>query len=288
MRFGLAAAAIAGSFVVASTATPNPPTADACCRDGAGGDGDESGDSPTVTAWVVDATNGGVSPPSGTSSCTRWEATNTFKPDDTSAPQADIPAESSSDGRVWLQWVRTCDGRAQVVWAPEYSPEDLARIALLEVQENLPAPTPATSPADDVGGFVTLETWLQVNAESDVSATAGPLPSGLTATTMATPSAIEWYPISGGQPTVCDLWGALPTEAQINSDADAPCGWLPPGPSAPQFGAGDNLRFNGEIVLVWTVAWTATNGTGGALGQLRSDTDWSYRVREIQTIGEDR
>ena len=168
------------------------------------------------------------------------------------------------------------------------SPEDLARIALSEVEKNLPAPTPSTSPADDVGGFVTLETWLQVNEEVDVSATAGPLPDGLTATTTATPTAIEWSPIEGGEKITCDLWGALPTEAQIESESEAPCGWLPPGPSAPQYGAGDNLRFDGEVVLVWSVAWTATNGTGGDLGELRSEVDWSYRVREIQTIGEDR
>ena len=87
---------------------------------------------------------------------------------------------------------------------------------------------------------------------------------------------------------MCGLWGALPTPDQIEDEAPAPCGWLPPGPSAPQFGAGDDLRFHGTIELFWSVAWTATNGAGGDLGELTTDVDWSYRVREIQTIGEDR
>lgn len=287
VALAVTSASFAGAFVAASVASPVPPVVEACCTGGAGGDGDDSGGSPTVTSWVVGATNGGVSPPSGTSSCSGWRPDPGFGTE-ISGEQGVIPADATADGRVWKYWFRTCDGVVQTVWAPEVSPEDLSRIALLEVEKRLPKPTPATSPANEVGGFVTLETWLQVQAETDVSATAGPLPGGLTATTTATPSAIEWYPIAGGEKITCDLWGALPTEAQIESDAAAPCGWLPPGPSAPQYGAGDDLRFHGEVVLVWSVAWTATNGAGGTLGELRSDVDWSYRVREIQTIGEDR
>ncbi len=283
----VASTLLAGSFVVASVALQVPPRSEACCTGGAGGDGEDSGGSPTVTSWVAGATNGGVSRPSGTSSCTGWQPDSGFGTE-TTGEQGVLPSEATADGRVWKFWFRTCDGVVQNVWAPDYSPEDLAQIAMAEVEKNLPRPAPSTSPANDVGGFVTLETWLQVDAEIDVSATAGPLPDGLTATTTATPSAIEWSPIPGGEKIVCDLWGALPSEAQIESDAAAPCGWLPPGPSAPQYGAGGDLRFHGEVVLVWTVAWAATNGTGGDLGELRSTADWSYRVREIQTIGEDR
>ncbi|MFK7919043.1 MAG: hypothetical protein AB8G14_13285 [Ilumatobacter sp.] len=288
VTLGLAAAMVAGFCAITSVAPLGASPAAACCTGGAGGDGDDSGGSPVVSSWVLGATNGGVSPPAGTTSCTGWTKANagSFEGPDTYDPTEQSVAEI--DGETWSFWQRTCDGVRQAVWAPAYSPEDLARIALAEVEKNLPKPTPSTSPANDVGGFVTLETWLQIGEEIDVSAMAGPLPDGLTATTTATPSAIEWYPIKGGEKITCELWGSLPTDAQVESEVEAPCGWLPPGPSAPQYGAGDDLRFNGEVVLVWSVAWTATDGSGDDLGELRSSTDWSYRVREIQTIGEDR
>lgn len=259
----------------------------ACCQGGNSGDGDDDSP-PTVSSWVLGATNGGVSRPSGTSSCSGWSIANagTFDGPDQGDPTAQSTIEVN--GEPWSFWQRTCEGIIQAVWAPAYSPEDLARIALLEVERNLPAPSPVTSPSNDVGGFVSLETWLQVGTEADVSATAGPLPNGLTATTTATPVRIEWTPIAGGEKITCELWGSLPTEAEANDDVAAPCGWLPPGPSAPQYGAGDDLLFRGSIELVWSVAWTATDGTGGDLGELTSDAPWSYRVREIQTIGEDR
>jgi hypothetical protein len=239
-----------------------------------------------VSSWVVGATNGGVSPPEGTSDCTAWRVNfGTIEGDSSDDPLSFV---NPQDGRVWTSYFRSCDGVTQTVFAPEFSPEELARLALIEVERSLPAPTPSTSPADDVGGFVSLETWLLINEEAVVSATAGPLPSGLTATTTATPARIEWTPIAGGETIKCELWGSLPTATEIDEEVTAPCGWIPPGPSAPQYGAGDDLLFRGSIELVWSVAWTATNGTGGDLGELTSDAPWSYRVREIQTIGEDR
>lgn len=287
VALGLTSAMIAGLGVVASFVPLEASPVEACCTGGAGGDADDSGDSPAVSSWVLGATNGGVARPSGASSCTGWRP-GSLNSGGEIIQQGETQSTYEVNGEVWSYWYRDCGGVTQRVWAPDYSLEDLARIALSEVEKNLPKPTPSTSPANDVGGFVTLETWLQVNEEIDVRATAGPLPDGLTATTTATPSAIEWYPITGGEKITCELWGSLPTDAQVESEAAAPCGWLPPGPSAPQYGAGDNLLFNGEVVIVWSVAWTATNGAGDDLGELRSSTDWSYRVREIQTIGEDR
>lgn len=267
------------SFAQADTATP-------CCSGGNSGGGD--GSPSTIGSWVLGSTTGGVSPPAGTSSCSGWTVANAGTTE--GADQNDPTAQSVLDvnGEPWSFWQRTCDGTIQTVWAPEYSPEDLARIALIEVEKSLPSPSPSTSPANDVGGFVTVETWLQVAEEIDVSATAGPLPSGLSATTTATPARIEWKPIAGGESITCKLWGALPNDAEIDAETKAPCGWLPPGPSAPQYGGGSDLRFQGTVELVWSVAWTATNGAGGDLGELTSNADWSYRVREIQTIGEDR
>jgi hypothetical protein len=257
-----------------------------CCQ-GSNGGGDSDGG--TISSWVVGATDGGVSPPSGTSSCGPWKRGNAGTFESPDGADTDVQSVLEIDGEEWLFWYRDCDGTVQAVWAPDYSPEDLARVALAEVERLIPPPNPSTLPTNDVGGFVTLETWLQVEATAPLAATAGPLPNGLTATTTATPVAIEWLPGDSETGTIsCELWGAIPTDEQLYDGVAAPCGWTPPGPSAPQYGAGADLRFHGTIWIVWDVAWTATNGTGDTLGQIRSETDWSYRVREIQTIGEDR
>ena len=155
------------------------------------------------------------------------------------------------------------------------------------MRSRVPKPSIGLSPPLDVGGFVFLQTWLGVQPAAPVSATAGPTFDGLTVTATAVPDHIEWTPGDPEAGTVrCELWGATrPVGAPKDS---APCGWTPQWPSAPQYGGGQDLNFHGSVTLVWTATWTASTGESGALDIVETTTDTTYRVREIQTIGEDR
>lgn len=189
-------------------------------------------------------------------------------------------------GMVWDLYYRVCEPEVyQFVWVPVIDPEDLAGSAYDEVRRLVQPPTITLSPGVDATGFVNIETWLAVEPMDPVSATAGPLPSGLAATTTATPVAIEWDTgdASAGMIT-CEPWGAIPSPGADVSGERAPCGWTPTVPSTPEFGV-EGGAFTGSVTIVWHVTWTASTGETGDFGELRTSTPTSYRVREIQTVG---
>jgi hypothetical protein len=259
-----------------------------CCTGlGTGGAGVEDGPNPSVTSWVRDPTQQ-VRAPSGqsASSCEPWQAGNPFF-EDGGHPQAAIPANIPPDGREYRYWYRTCGSVFQDAWAAVFTAQDLVPAATADMRARIPRPTVSLSPPAAVGGFVALETWLGVEPMAPVSATAGPTFGGLTVTATAVPSRIEWTP---GDPAVatitCELWGA--TRPDGADGQSAPCGWTPRVPSAPQYGGGADENFHGTVTIVWTASWTASTGESGALDTVDTTTAVTYRVREIQTIGEDR
>jgi hypothetical protein len=200
---------------------------------------------------------------------------------------ADLGTVDVRDGVIWNLLYRICapDDVYQYLWVPDLDPEDLARIALDQVTQQLDPPSARLFPPESTSGIVNLETWLAIEPMAAVSVTAGPLPpSGITATATATPVSIEW---DTGDPETgviaCDLWGAPPHPGAAIS-GDAPCGWTPRYPTTPEFGIRDGA-FHGSITIVWQATWTASNGTGGDLGQITTSTPTSYAVREIQTVG---
>ena len=274
-----AAAAAGPPPTVAPQADSGPPTK--CCGGGNTGGpttgGGAGGDQ--VVSWVLGATGGGVSQPAGTSSCTPWAREENYVAG-TGPP--------GPNGVAMVLFVRVCDGSlVQSVWVPSLSPADLGNLAFDEVRKLVVAPKVALSPVQPAGGLVNFTTWLAVTPVAAVSATAGPLPDGLSATTTASVTAIRWDPGDGSPVVSCGPWGALPP-ADAPEDAQGPCSWTPHAPSAPQFSHTDDLLFHSSVSLVWAVAWTATNGAGGGLGSLTTTSAFTYRVREVQSIGEDR
>ena len=232
-----------------------------------------------MVSWVLGATGGGVSQPAGTSSCTPWAREENYVAG-TGPP--------GPNGVAMVLFVRVCDGSlVQSVWVPSLSPADLGRLAFDEVRKLVVAPRVALSPVQPAGGLVNFTTWLAVTPIPPVTATAGPLPDGLSATTTASVTEIRWDPGDGSPVVSCGPWGALPP-ADAPKDAQGPCSWTPHAPSAPQFSHTDDLLFHSSVSLVWAVAWTATNGAGGGLGSLTTTSAFTYRVREVQSIGEDR
>lgn len=278
---GLGVIPVSGT-VHAQDAGDNVP----CCRGGGSGGGGSGGGSAGpggIASWV--STGGSVRPPAGTTSCGPWDHTANMSEQE---GVADLGTVDIRDGVIWNLLYRICEpDRIQFLWVPEIDPEDLAEAARQEVERLLDTPTITLSPGAEASGYVNLETWLAVEPMDDVSATAGPLPpDNLTATTTATAVSIEWVT---GDPDVgtlvCDLWGELPGSG-ADEPGQAPCGWTPRYPSTPEFGIGGGA-YVGSVTVVWDVSWSASNGDGGDLGQLRTTTPVSYRVREIQTVGTD-
>jgi hypothetical protein len=185
-------------------------------------------------------------------------------------------------GVIWQLFFRDCEGTRQYTWVPNLSAEDLAHLAFDEVLRKLPKPAPRLSPDVGVGGWVNFETWLAVGDPGAVSATAS-IP-GLSATATARVTRLDWEP-GDGRAVSCEPFGALPPSPGYAGPA--PCGHTYRWPSAPAVTGAEDLRFHGEITLVWSASWTASNGDAGDLGEATSSSPFAYRVREIQTIGEE-
>ena len=183
-------------------------------------------------------------------------------------------------GELSNVYFRVCDSKThQFVYVGPTSPADLARFAYDQVSALVPRPVVAFSPPIDKM-IVNFETWLGVTPQQSVSATAA-IP-GLTATVTAQPTSIEWTTgtqVSGDTNLVtCQPWGST------NSAAGG-CAWTPKYPSVPEVTGAADLRYHGNVAVVWHVSWQASNGAGGALGDLRTTTPVAMTVQEIQTIG---
>ena len=191
------------------------------------------------------------------------------------------PGPPGPNGAPMALFARVCDGLVvQAVWVPVLTPEDLSKLAFDDVRQLLPLPTPTLSPDLVHSGYVNFETWLAVRPVDPVSATAS-IP-GLSATVTAAVESIEWSP-GDGHVVSCVPWGALPPTPDYVGRA--PCGYTYRFPSHPKITHTDDLRYHGQIVLVWHATFAASDGTRGDLGVVRSTTPFAYKVREIQTIG---
>lgn len=227
-------------------------------------------DGENVGSWTVGGgPGGGVRPPAGTTSCSRWAHASTISPG--VGPEDLATVRIDPDGRVWNLYFRICGATAQFVWVPDLDPPDLGRIAFDEVLRKLPRPTPVFTPDASVGGYVNAPTGLVTRPVAPVTATAT-IP-GLSATATATVVGIEWVPGDGSAAVTCAAQEA------------APCEHVYRAPSAPSVGGSRANRFDGSVTFVWQASWRASNGAAGDLGEARTTTPVAYRVREIQTIG---
>jgi hypothetical protein len=155
----------------------------------------------------------------------------------------------------------------------------VARVAYQKVASLVPDPQVAFSPPIDKM-IVNFETWLGITPSAPITATAT-IP-GLSATVTAEATDIEWVTGSqiAGDTTMisCHPWGS--TES-----AQDGCSWTPAYPSVGKVTGTADQRYHGTVTIIWQVSWQATNGAGGALGELRTTTPIEMGVREIQTIG---
>jgi hypothetical protein len=238
-----------------------------------------STDGFTIISWAA-ASNG---PSGGTGAgngqpCHYWIFTGAGLSNITDPANVADPGEWTENGVNGHLYQTDCLP-GHIIFIPNYTPKDLALIAYQQTISRLTNPTPVLAPPLTKGGYVNLKTWIAIDTTPPVTATAS-IP-GLTVSTAATPDHIEWDPGDGTTVTCTDL-GA---HYQPGGPTIPNCGWTPRQPSAAKFTGTDDLKYHGTFRLVWTITWTATNGTGGNLGSAVTHQNTNYTVYEIQTIG---
>lgn len=241
-----------------------------------GGASDDGG-AGSVTAWVADESDGGVAPPAGVSHCERWRRATRAEMQDGSSFDSTVRVDEA--GVFWHLYERDCGAVRQWVWIPTLSGRQLADAAADRVRRLLPVPSVITSPAPDQL-VVGMETWFGVTPTPPVTASAS-IP-GLSATVTATALRVEVAPgslVPGEvERLTCPPWGSATGSA-------GGCNWTPRQPSVPRFTGTDDLRYHATVAVVWSVSWTATDGSSGVLADLSTVAPLQLAVREVQTIG---
>lgn len=142
---------------------------------------------------------------------------------------------------------------------------------------DLPDPSVMTSPPPDASHFVGLATWIwdeRPLAQHTATASA----AGVSATVVATPGSLRWIPGDRSDPVTCPGSGV---PYGPGADEDLRCAHIWQHRSTHTDPAG---RFGGSVTLVWEVTWEASDGEGGELGEVTTESDLSVLVREAQAV----
>lgn len=240
--------------------------------EGGGGGGGSAGDGG-ITVWVVGGSNGGGHHGGGSGVTCRWiQITTAIVRTDGTV----IPVSTVIDGQLYHLFVRLCsDGSTQMYWIPALSASQLAQAGRDLVTRKLPPLTLELSPPVATGGFVNFATWLAAVDPGPISATAA-IP-GLSATVTARVRASIWD-MGDGVTVHCSGLGVARPDGASGSP---PCGHSYAMSSA-HTTAG---AYGATLTVVWSVSWRASNGQGGTLADVTTSQPFSYRVREIQSIG---
>ncbi len=154
---------------------------------------------------------------------------------------------------------------------PVVSGAELAVMARAEVI--LEFPEPQANPPVDAEQLVGVKTWLWVDQAGWQPASATATVPGLSATVTATPVATEWK-MGDGKTVHCEGPGTPYTDGARTTD----CGHLYSVASTGRTGG----VYDAAVTVVWSVRWSATDGTGGDLGTLRRTTPFQLQVGERQ------
>jgi hypothetical protein len=141
------------------------------------------------------------------------------------------------------------------------------------------APTPVVLRWPPGPSYVNFKTWLALRDWAPVTASASE--AGLTATVTAVPEQAVWRMGPPDAEVVCDGPGrrydlTVPDELQ-----ETDCGYTYTRSSA---GIGSNNEYVASVTVTYRASWSATDGTGGALGTISRTLDFVMRVGEIQAI----
>lgn len=151
----------------------------------------------------------------------------------------------------------------------------LAQFALADL--TLPSPSIGMSPDGDQ--VVQLASWMWVDraqwAPHDRTANAGPV----SATVTAAPVRVEWD-MGNGNVVTCNGPGRVYAPRFAGQPDATDCKYTYRHSSAGQAGE----SYDVTATVVWRASWTGSDGDGGALGELTSQTTESVRVAEVQAL----
>lgn len=159
--------------------------------------------------------------------------------------------------------------------SPGPTPQGLAEEALTYTP--VPRPEPVTSPGD-WSTIVNFPTWLAVADWS--TATAQAAVAGLATTVVATPLRAVWDTGDGTQ-VVCAGPGRRYDSSVPDDEQQSDCTHIYRTSSA---GAGPYDAYDAGVTVVYHVTWSATDGSGGDLGELPVTRRFPMRVGEVQAL----
>lgn len=247
--------------------------------DGGGVQGSGSGGS-TSGCTNTDATNGGCNPCTAANSqsaaCQAWQQ----------RLSCSLQNPAGADPAVFAQFVRAI-GCATNTAPRGPTASELAQRAYGQL--TLPSPLPARYPAATLRDgrpytVVRIHMWFWTDASTWNSVSKRVCAGALCATATARPSSLSFSPGDGGPAVSCHGPGTAWTRPVGGS-------WVP---GRQRQGCDYSYRHSsfgapgGEVtatyMITWTVTWTGTNGTAGALGPMNTAADARFAVAEAQTV----
>lgn len=202
--------------------------------------------------------------------------------------------------------MNTCNGPAQLVYAPNPPPAAAGGPAVPAAPRPPPPPPPpdpavlaqqaygelslpkpeaqrspdASNSDPDMGGlpytWVGLHTWIWVNNWQPLERTVDL--RGVSATVTATPTSLSFAPGNGDSPVSCPGPGRPWTDADGNE---------------PPTGGGCAYKYravtpNGPLTattgIEWSVEWTSNTGAGGMFPAVNTSSTSSFLVEQIQVV----
>lgn len=164
---------------------------------------------------------------------------------------------------------------------PPPTVDDLVPGAYDEAVRLIPLPVLDVSPPAEFGGVVNFGLWLAVEPVEPVVARAevGSVWAQATATLTGTT-----WDMGNGDVVECE--GIGDPIIDLDTDEQSPiCGYTYGWPSAPQFTGTNDLAYHASVTTHWEVRMTGSDGRDVAMDPIDVAFEFSYQVREIQTIG---
>jgi len=191
-------------------------------------------------------------------------------------------AAAAADAGLFKRICPTATGGENTTWAlvpNRVSIEELIASASQRVSAQVPSPSTNMSPDPSVGGIVNIGLWLAGDDPGQVSITASVGPVWATVTARYTSTS---WAFGNGDSLVCEGLGT--PIVNLDTADQGPCGYTYEWPSAPKFTGTDDLAYHVSVTGHWVVTFETSSGSSGSLSPIDRTVEFSYQVREIQTV----
>jgi len=201
-------------------------------------------------------------------------------------PQSSAVWQGHTDGAIYLctSWPITTTGTADLWFATPPAGPDPAAVALrAEKAITLPQPSGHRSPNEAQRrdgypySYVDLWTWFWTDPAAWRTRSATARAGGVSATVTVTPKALLFEPGDGSAAVACAGPGRPWTSADGN---DAPtaggCGY--------RYRAATRSPLTSVQSIEWSVSWSASDGTSGALPDITTSQPGELIVLQIESV----